>query len=110
MLKRFSPETYHYDQVAPDDMRLPAHSWEKIQAHKRKNHHLVVQRQRGRTNYSECSSDSDLETRSRSPDLHDLVNVQPFVPRSNSSPVPQHQQYGMGWTNAAVHHELVAVQ
>ena len=125
ILKRFSPETYQYDQqqsVSQDDIRLPVQSWEKIQQQKRRNLQSVVHHRR--SNYSECSSDSDLDARSRSPDLQDLVNAQPFIPRSVASPVPQsqHNPYHMmpahntqqfipvSWTTHPVHPELVAVQ
>lgn len=126
VLKRFSPETYQYDQqqaVSSEDIRLPVQSWEKIQEQKRRNLRSVIHHRR--SNYSECSSDSDPDSRSRSPDLQDLVNAQPFIPRSVASPIPQAQQpqppYHMmahnpqqfipvSWTTHPVHPELVAVQ
>ena len=121
VLKRFSPEAYQYDQqqaVSTDDIRLPMQSWEKIQQQKRRNLQSVIHHRR--SNYSECSSDSD--DRSRSPDLQDLVNAQPFIPRSVASPVPQpphpyhmmphnpQQFIPVSWATHPVHPELVAVQ
>ena len=70
-------------QVSSEEVRLNSQSWEKIQCQKRRNLHTVVHHRR--SNYSECSSDSDADARSRSPDLQDLVNAQPFIPRNNSS-------------------------
>lgn len=124
VLRRFTPESYQFDQpvnVSSEDIRLPAQSWEKIQLDKRRNLQSVVHHRR--SNYSECSSDSDLDSRSRSPDLQDLVNAQPFVPRSVASPIPHQQQQQfhvvsqhpqqfipVSWATHPIHPELVAVQ
>jgi len=123
ILKRFNPETYQYDQQIapnPEDLRIPL-SWDnRGRQNKCRNvvRSQVHQQHHRHSNNSESSNDSDYDARSRSPDLQDLVNVQPFVPRSNSSPVPQHyqqqqsQQYLQSqflWKHP-LHQELVTVQ
>lgn len=122
ILKRFNPETYQYDQQIapnPEDLRIPL--FRDHRGRQKGCQNVVrsqVHQQHRHSNNSESSNDSDYDARSRSPDLQDLVNVQPFVPRSNSSPVPQHyqqqqsQQYLQSqflWKHP-LHQELVTVQ
>ena len=94
---------------------MPHQSWEQIQVQKRRNLQSVIHHRR--SNYSECSSDSDPDNRARSPDLQDLVHAPAFVPRSNASPIPHYtsyapqQQYPVSWGSTHPSHpELVAVQ
>jgi hypothetical protein len=124
VLKRFSAESYDSAAatiLSAEEVRLPIGSWEPVSKTSSKHRRLLVQRRQ--TSPSECSSDSSGDVdRSRSPDLQDLVNVQPFVPRGSPAPGPANQQhqllphqhlpvhYNQQFWIPATHPELVAVQ